>query len=169
MATKAKPLLHLVAGSGDPEMFNTDLHWYFTCYDFECGLKSSQGADIGGRQMNLAGYQKNKVGSGGDSNDDPDDRPAERLEVKAKKPIYARQENLPYTDRHATFASNHKVDHTACSFTRGRRVWQKLSRIAWSQQELLRALYEPRQVPLSLPEHRIRAAHRAYREAAVAA
>lgn len=165
MTTKAKPLLHLVSGDGDPELFNTDLDWFFNCYDAECGLKSSGGADIGASQTNLAGYQKNKVGGSGDPNDDV----ADRLEVKAKKPVFAKQENLPYTDRHASFASNDKIDHTACVFTRGRRIWQKLSRIPWAQQEDLKLLYEPRRVRPHVPEHRVRAAHRAYRAAQAAA
>jgi hypothetical protein len=104
MSKKEKPLLHLVQGTGDPELYNSDLHWFFNCYDSECGLKSSQGADIAGRQVNVAGYQTARMGSGWDYKDDA--TRASSLEVKAKKPIYARQENLPYTDRHATFRSN---------------------------------------------------------------
>ncbi len=161
MATKEKPRLHLVAGSGDPELFSSDLDWFFGCFDSECGLKSSQGADIGARQTNLAGYQKNKVGGGTDPNDDV----AERMDVKAKKPVFARQENLPYTDRHCTFRTNERVEHTGCVFTKGRRIWQRLCSIPWVHQQDLRALYEPRRVRPSIPEHRIRAAHRAYREA----
>lgn len=155
MSAKAKPLLHLVAGNGDPELYSSDLHWFFTCYDAECGLKSASGGDIAGYQINTATREETKKW----------EEKEEPLEVKSKKPVAARQENLPYTDRHATFRSNPRVDHNQCSFTRGRRIWRRLSRISWPHQELLRLLYEPRRTRPHFPEHRVREAHKAYLEA----
>jgi hypothetical protein len=163
MSTKEKPRLHLVAGNGDPELFNTDLDWFFGCFDAECGLKSSQGGDMGGYQINTAN------GGGMEAKTRNSDNDGEEVTVKAKKPVIARQENLPYTDRHASFKSNERLNHEQCVFTRGRRVWQRLSRIPWALQEVLRTLYEPRRERPHIPEQRVREAHRAYREATVAA
>lgn len=160
--SKEKPRLHLVAGNGDPELFNTELHWFFTCYDSECGLQSAQVTDVAGFQVNTS-----NGGDGGKSQkaDDIDDR--EAMQVKGKKPIQARHENLPYNDRHATFESNPNRESCPQVFTRARRIWFRLSRVTWADQQLLRLYYEPRQVKASIPEHRIREAHRAYREVKV--
>jgi hypothetical protein len=43
-AKKEKPLLHLVRGDKDPELFNSDLEWFFNCSAALAGHRSSMGA-----------------------------------------------------------------------------------------------------------------------------
>lgn len=43
---KERPLLHLVQGGKDPELFNADLEWAFCAADAACGYHSSMGGQV---------------------------------------------------------------------------------------------------------------------------
>jgi hypothetical protein len=46
MAKKTKPLLHLVRGGKDHDLYNADLDWFFGCYDSLAGHKSAMGGQL---------------------------------------------------------------------------------------------------------------------------
>jgi hypothetical protein len=139
MSNKPKPLLHLVRGGEDPEVYNADLDFFFGELDSECGLKSVGASGV--EKLYLDSGNTRKAAGG-----------AELTAKTGKHSIVA--DTWPYTD------ANIK------SFGRGRRIWSRISALPYFFQELLREYYTPRQWPDS-PVHTmskqvVRAAHRAY-------
>jgi hypothetical protein len=153
---KEKPLLHLVKGERDPELFSPDLDWYYGVFDSECGLK---GIEAMADAAVLAGYQIR--GTAPDDGGEP---------LRVKRMVYVRQDPIPYDGRHARLAleevtpDKHGRVRGPGSFTRGRRIWNRLVRLPYDIQLDLRSIYEPRRDRRPLPEWRVRAAHRAYLE-----
>jgi hypothetical protein len=145
---KQKPRLHLVRGGKDPELYDSELDWYFGSYDSECGLQSvgigggleylfnSNGTRMSTRDDNAAPVDVNLMGGAPGAYGDKD----------------------PYTDRHVSMGSDRGT------FTRGRRVWQRLKMLEWSTQEALKELYTPRQFnPAAMSEAVVRWLHLQWR------
>jgi hypothetical protein len=139
MSDKQKPLLHLVRGGEDPELYNSDLDFFFGQYDSECGLKS---VGVSGVEQLYLDSGNSRKSTGG-----------EELTVKTGKQSVPASSDI-YTD------ANLKA------FERGRRVWGRLSILPYFYQELLREYYTPRRFPeppqLSMDKALVRGAHRAY-------
>ncbi len=126
MSKRPQPRLHLIKDNADPELYCADLDWYYGQYDSECGLKSIAVADAMAAAAKLSGKKKGKPWSG------------DELTARCgSAPVCTEPD--PYTDRHVCMDGSREG-----SFTRGRRVWQRLSRLRWEQQMALREHYEPR-------------------------
>lgn len=145
MSKRNNPRLHMVHGDKDPELFNADLDWYFGCFDAECGLK---GIEHLSDEMVATGYRMTTKGN------------ADGDLIPVKRAVYVRQDPIPYTDHHVTTRNNTKMREGV--FTRGRRIWQRLSVIPYAQQQTLRRAYEPRRERPVIVEAELRAAHRAF-------
>lgn len=147
MSKRAKPRLHLVRGGDDPELYCADLDWFFGCFDFEAGLRSVPlervEIDTGNRQK--ANRHEDWTG---------------QMDVQVNQQMVRDPScTTPWSDWHVNFGKSG-------AFTRARRIWNRFSRLRWSEQEALRRYYEPRQYfPPELkpvPEALVRALHRSY-------
>ncbi len=146
MSEKEKPMVHEVVGEVSAELYCEDLDWYFGCFDMECGLKSAQQA---AEERLIAGTNLNKA----PTHDEDDWEGTIEVKLKAYAPTNQR---FPYTDRHVRFSRNEG------SFTRGRRIHNRLIRIPLSAQKLLEAYYTPKRDKPEIDEDDVRSAHRAY-------
>lgn len=103
---------------GDAETYEADLDWFFNVYDSECGLRS---VGLGGLEMAFDSDGCRHKWSDGSS---------ETVHMRGGHggtPV-----NDPWSDeRHLS------------AFARGRAVWQRLGRVTWTNQAILRRAYEP--------------------------
>jgi hypothetical protein len=143
-ATKEKPLLHRHNQVNDPGLYNADLDWYFTAYDYECGLKSVGIGDALDLAFMAGSYTMV-------------DEHATPMKVAA--PAGGNAPRDPYTDHHVNYGNTGV-------FTKGRRIWQRITALPWHVQEMLSAIYTPRNYYAPgfkpLAEDTIRWAHQQY-------
>lgn len=143
---KEKPLLHSVVGEVDQELYCEDLDWYFGCYDSECGLKSVQQA---AEDMLRSGEMTTTAAHAEDDWEG-------NWDIKVSKSRVSTTHEFPYSDRHVRFSRGEG------SFTRGRRIWNRLIRIPLGAQQLLESYYTARRNKGEFEQDDIRSAHRAY-------
>jgi hypothetical protein len=162
-ATKSK------APEQDPELFNSDLDFYFNCFDAECGLRSAEGGIADALADGAArARQSAKMMPGCDKCRRPTSRASLGLQCKACGHTQAAQvvpvkhgggggaSSDIYGDRCVGFPGE-----TEGTFTRGRRVRNRIVGLPWAIQEDLRRSYDRRE-RATLTEARVRKAHRAY-------
>jgi hypothetical protein len=169
-ATKKRetPALQLVS-EPDPELFNKDLDWYYNCFDSECGLRSAEGgiadalADGAARATSSAatapscdkcGRPTTRASLGLKCNACGHTQAAQVMPVKHGGGGGASSDI--YDDRCAGFPGEPEG-----TFTRGRRVRNRVVGLPWSIQEDLRRSYDRRE-RATLTEARVRRAHIAY-------
>jgi hypothetical protein len=157
MAKREKPKLHLIR-SGGPEVYCADLDWFFGCFEYEAGLRSQPleriDYDTGNMRRTVTATQDS------DGFEFDPSTGAAMLDVKAKNQMVRDPScTTPWSDWHVNFGKSG-------AFTRARKIWQRFSRLRWSEQEMLRRYYEPRQYfPPELkpiPDAIVHALHRSY-------
>jgi hypothetical protein len=173
--TKEKPALRLVPAE-DPELFQADLDWFYGCFDSECGLRSAEGgiadslADGAARarrsvatvpSCDKCGSPTSRGQVGLKCTRCPHTQAEQVVPVKHGGGGSGGSKSDPYSERQAGFAGE-----GVGSFTKGRRIHNRIVGLPWSIQVDIKLLYEPRRVPVTLSEDRVRAANRAYMEAA---
>jgi hypothetical protein len=143
MAKREKPKLHLIR-SGGPEVYCADLDWFFGCFEYEAGLRS-------------VSFERPMFDTGNTQTVHYTDNQGALMVTK--QPIRDPSCTTPWSDWHVNFGKSG-------AFTRARRIWQRFSRLRWSEQEMLRRYYEPRQYfPPELkpiPDAIVHALHRSY-------
>jgi hypothetical protein len=147
MAKREKPKLHLIR-SGGPEVYCADLDWFFGCFEYEAGLRSTTLERIDFDTGNYRMLVKR-----------PEDWSVQ-FDIQVQKQIVRDPScTSPWNDWHVSFGKRG-------AFTRARKIWQRFSRLRWSEQEMLRRYYEPRQYfPPELkpiPDAIVHALHRSY-------
>jgi hypothetical protein len=150
MSKRAKPKLNLVKDSNDPEVCCADLSWLFGCFEYEAGLRS-------------VSFERPMFDTGNTQTVHYTDN--QGAPMVTKQPVRDPSCTTPWSDWHVNFGKSG-------AFTRARRIWNRFSRLRWSEQEMLRHYYESRQWappdarptwgPKPLPLELVKALHRSY-------
>lgn len=156
MSEKQKPRTNPRAGSSERDLWDPDLDWYFNDFDSLCGLQSIGTSGAGQNQLRKP----------------TDEERAEKrerlrngflLSVKDHAKSDLRSVSPADADRAAFLAMAHGV------FSRGRQIWKRLTRLAYSTQITLKQAYEER-IPEAganwgrklLTDDQVRTAHQEY-------
>lgn len=157
MSEKQKPRTNPRAGSNDPDLWDTELDWYFNDFESVCGLESAGTSGAGENRLNepskaekLDRLERIKSGF--------------LLTLPTRIKRDASSTSATEADRAFVYAQAHGI------FAKGRRVWQRVCLLPYSVQQALCLAYEER-IPeaganwgrLPLTDALVRQLHRAYR------
>lgn len=156
MSEKERPLCNPRAGSNDPELWDLDLAWYFHEFDSFCGLQSVGTSGVGQSQLCKPTREES----------------ADQRERTRNGFILTMVDHAPADFRSTSTTEADKAAVTAIDrgiFSKGRRIWKKLSRLPYSTQQMLKRAYEERSQRAGhdwgrkwLTDEQVRHAHREY-------
>jgi hypothetical protein len=156
VSDKQRPRTNPRAGSNDPELWDTELDWYFNDFESLCGLQSVGTSGAGQNQLN----------------DSSQEEKLDRLE-RIKNGFLLTLPGNAKPDAHSV--SSVQADKAFSEaqargiFARGRRIWQRIYLLPYRVQHLLRQAYEER-IPEAganwgrslLTDDQVRACHLAF-------